>query len=184
MNIRNSCRLRFGIIASFVLAGAAVAQAQSGDAIGAVISSSELREAGLIFTTLSATSPADASVVLRQATMAYRGGRVGEAQALLSALHERFPSMPEPLNNLAAIAAESGRLQEAKDLLHKALDTHPGYESAYRNLGQVYAELAAVAYSRALTDREVSQSVRVSLGLVDRIFETGKCGFDSELHRE
>ena len=166
-------RLSLAAFATIFLAVSA--RAENIDDLRTAISKGDLPEADLILTTLSPASEYGASLALLAATLRYRQGRTGEAQAMLLDLHARYPTMPEPLNNLAAIAADSGRLDEARELLERALSTHPGYASAYENLGNVYSELASEAYAKALAGRTDDSATRAEIRLIDRIVVAGNC---------
>ncbi len=77
-------------------------------------------------------------------------GKTEEASSLFEQLIGRYPSRPEPYNNLAALYALQGRLTESKAVLEKALDTDDNYATVYGNLGVIYAEMARESYGKAL----------------------------------
>lgn len=151
------------------------AGAENIDDLRAAISDGDWPEADLILTTLSSASDNSATLTLLAATLRYRQGHTDKAEGMLLDLHRRYPTMPEPLNNLAAIAAAGGRLDAARELLERALATHPGYASAYENLGNVYSQLAGQAYAKALARRTDESAGGATLDLADRIIVAGNC---------
>ena len=96
-----------------------------------------------------AQHPIDAGLRFLKAVMLAEYGRTDEASALLEALTQEFPDLPEPYNNLAVLQAAAGRLEPARALLESALRLDPGYRTALQNLGDVLVRLAQRAYEAA-----------------------------------
>ena len=96
-----------------------------------------------------AQHPVDAGLRFLKAVMLAEYGRINEASALLEALTQEFPDLPEPYNNLAVLQAAAGRLEPARALLESALRLDPGYRTALQNLGDVLVRLAQRAYEAA-----------------------------------
>lgn len=100
-----------------------------------------------------AQHPVDAGLRFLKAVMLAEYGRTDEASALLEALTQEFPDLPEPYNNLAVLQAAAGRLEPARALLESALRLDPGYRTAHQNLGDVLVRLAQRAYESATGPR-------------------------------
>jgi len=77
-------------------------------------------------------------------------GKRDEAMKAFVDLTEKYPSLPEPYNNLAVLYAERGEYDKARKALESAIKTHPSYATAHENLGDIYARLASQAYDKAL----------------------------------
>ncbi len=91
-------------------------------------------------------------------------GKPEDAIAVLDALSDDYPELPEPYNNLAVIHAAQGRYALALAMLEKALLAHPGHAIAHENLGDIHARLAAAAYEKAaaLDDRNTTAKIKVA----------------------
>ena len=153
----STVRYRRGLIALCAVAAAClrlsgVASAAGTDDFSAAIEAGNWANAAAVLQAMRDADPYDPLNELLGATLAWKRGDTDAARDRLRSLHERFPTLPEPLNNLAVIEAEAGNLDRARTLLEQALGTHPGYAAAYRNLGDLYTRLAADAYARALPD--------------------------------
>jgi Flp pilus assembly protein TadD len=72
-----------------------------------------------------------------------------QALAVFTALTERYPELPDPLNNIALLHARAGRLDEARQTLQAALRADPSHRAARSNLGQIYVMLAVQAWEQA-----------------------------------
>jgi len=72
-----------------------------------------------------------------------------EAVHTFTQIIEKYPSLPEPYNNLAVLYAEQGQYDKARRVLEAALKTHPSYATAHANLANVYAYMASEAYDKA-----------------------------------
>jgi len=77
-------------------------------------------------------------------------GKRDEAMKAFVDMTEKYPSLPEPYNNLAVLYAERGEYDKARKALESAIKTHPSYATAHENLGDIYARLASQAYDKAL----------------------------------
>ena len=76
-------------------------------------------------------------------------GKPQEAMALLQALIQDFPELPEPYNNLGVLLAAQGQLEEAIPQFQAAVLARPNYKIALQNLGDLYTALAQRAYRDA-----------------------------------
>ncbi len=90
-------------------------------------------------------------------------GRPADATAVLLALTQEYPELPEPHNNLAALYAQQGQYDKARGSLEMAVRINPGYAIAHENLGDVYARLAGQSYARALQLDGASTSANAKL---------------------
>lgn len=84
-------------------------------------------------------------------------------------LIEKFPTLPEPYNNLAVLYAEQNKLLEAKQILEKALKTNNSYSIAHINLGDVYTRMASDAYRKAF-ELDKSPVANNKLQLINELF--------------
>jgi tetratricopeptide (TPR) repeat protein len=76
-------------------------------------------------------------------------GKTTEAMAILQALIQEFPELPEPHNNLGVLWAAQGQLDAAAASLQLAIQARPLYKTALKNLGDVYSAMAQDAYQKA-----------------------------------
>lgn len=95
------------------------------------------------------TDPGSARLRFALAVMRLEDGDKTGAEALLKALTEDFPDLPDPYNNLAVIYAARGELDAAQEALTRAVTLQPEHTQAQENLGDVLLQLAARAYGRA-----------------------------------
>lgn len=91
--------------------------------------------------------PDDAQLLFLQGVVLMDLGRHEDALALFEQLHQRYPELPEPLNNIALLQARAGQLESARQSLLEALRADPQHRAARTNLGQVYLMLAAQAWT-------------------------------------
>lgn len=78
-------------------------------------------------------------------------GRDTQALDVFRQLHQDYPELPEPLNNIGLLQARGGQLESARQSLQDALRADPQHRAARANLGQVYLMLAVQAWERAST---------------------------------
>ena len=97
-----------------------------------------------------AGNPRDPQMRLLKSRILTAQGQKDQARAMLIALTQEYPEIPEPFNNLAVLYAESGELGLAREALEAALRSNPSYATALENLGDVYRRMAHDSYSRAL----------------------------------
>jgi tetratricopeptide (TPR) repeat protein len=76
-------------------------------------------------------------------------GKTTEAMAILQALIQEFPELPEPHNNLGVLWAAQGQLEAAAAALQMAIQARPHYKTALKNLGDVYTAMAQDAYKKS-----------------------------------
>jgi Flp pilus assembly protein TadD len=98
------------------------------------------------------SEPANAQLLFLQGVALMDLGRDPSALAVFERLHERYPELPEPLNNIGLLQARSGRLESARQSLLQALRADPQHRAARSNLGQVYLMLAVQAWEAATAD--------------------------------
>lgn len=106
-----------------------------------------------------ATHPRDAQMRFLKAVILADAQRLAEATALLEALAQDHPELPEPHNNLAVLHAAAGRWDEARRELELALRLNPNHAAALENLGDVHLALAEQAYRRALAAEPANATV-------------------------
>jgi Flp pilus assembly protein TadD len=97
--------------------------------------------------------------------------KTDEAIAVLRALNEEMPELPEPYNNLAVLYAAKGDYAAARRALETAILAHPGYALAHENLGDLYARMAAQSYERAQKLDPKNSSVPAKLKLIDQLLK-------------
>lgn len=85
------------------------------------------------------------------------------AQALFTQLHQEYPELPEPLNNLALLHARAGRLEEARMALESALRNDPGHRLARLNLAEVHLMLAVRSWELAAASAPLDARTRARL---------------------
>ena len=99
-------------------------------------------------------------------------GDADAARAVLVALTQDYPELPEPHNNLAVLEAAQGRLAEARAALETAIRLNPAYATAHRNLGDVYLRLSAQSYRNALLQASGSPEAVKHLQAVEQLLAT------------
>ena len=97
-----------------------------------------------------AKNPASADALFLRGIILTDSGKRDEAMKAFTELTEKYPSLPEPYNNLAVLYAERGEYDKARKALESAIKTHPSYATAHENLGDIYARMASQAYDKAL----------------------------------
>jgi Flp pilus assembly protein TadD len=96
-----------------------------------------------------ADAPGDVHLRFLQAVLLAESGRRAEAALLYERMHQDYPELAEPCNNLAVLHAADGALDSARQLLETAVRLAPDYRVAHQNLGDVMVRLAQRAYQRA-----------------------------------
>lgn len=89
-----------------------------------------------------AAKPRDAQLRFAKGVLLADLKRDAEATAIFLQLHEDYPELPDPLNNLAVLYAGQGRLDEARAALEAALRNDAQHRTARENLADVYLRLA------------------------------------------
>jgi len=118
---------------------------------------------------LLAKQPEHQQALFLKALSLQRIGRVDDAINTYQLINRKYPSLPEPYNNLAVLYAQKGQHDLARDALHAALNTHPSYSTAYNNLGSIYSKMAINAYNKALELGNQKKSAKTTLALIDKI---------------
>ncbi|MBI4829946.1 MAG: tetratricopeptide repeat protein [Nitrospinae bacterium] len=122
---------------------------------------------------LLAADPSHARAGFLKARALMAMGKEKEALAMLSALAEERPDMPELQNNLAALHAKMGELDRAKVALEALTQAQPGFAMGRANLASVYAALAVrewAEYAALLPDGD--PAARQALGHIKTIEKT------------
>ncbi len=117
--------------------------------------------------------PRDSRARFLKGVILAKQNRTQEAVAVLTALSEEFPELPEPHNNLAVLYASQGRYEDARRELEMAVRAYPDYAIAYQNLGDVYAALAAQAYENAVRIDAKSSTARTRLETIRKLLPEG-----------
>ncbi|HZV62821.1 MAG TPA: tetratricopeptide repeat protein [Methylophilaceae bacterium] len=94
-------------------------------------------------------NPADVQAMFLKGVALSELNKREEAVHTFTQIIEKYPSLPEPYNNLAVLYAEQGQYDKARRVLEAALKTHPSYATAHANLANVYAYMASEAYDKA-----------------------------------
>ncbi|HMM47682.1 MAG TPA: tetratricopeptide repeat protein [Thiobacillaceae bacterium] len=118
-----------------------------------------------------ATNPANARVRFLKALILADRGERDAAAAILTALNDEYPELPEPYNNLAVLHAAAGHYESARIALEAALRANPGYANAHENLGDVHARLALAEYEEALALDAENAAAREKLALMKSLLE-------------
>lgn len=100
--------------------------------------------------------------------------RTHEAIDVFLDLIRRFPSLPEPYNNVAVLYASLGEYQQSKQYLEKAIATNPTYATAYENLGDIHAKLASMLYDRSLQINNDNATALSKIRAIKNIFDHAK----------
>jgi Flp pilus assembly protein TadD len=82
-------------------------------------------------------NPSDVQALFMRAVMLAEQGKKDEAIKAFTDITVRFPTLPEPYNNLAVLYADQGQYDKAKQALESAIKTHPSYATAHENLGDI-----------------------------------------------
>lgn len=96
-----------------------------------------------------AREPGNAQLRFLQGVTLMDLGRDAQALDVFRQLHQAYPELPEPLNNIGLLQARAGQLEGARQSLQDALRADPQHRAARANLGQVYLMLAVQAWEAA-----------------------------------
>lgn len=136
--------LAFSVASSFSLASAGeLNQARERHARGDLAGALAAVETGL------ARDADNAQLLFLQGLLLMDQGQDARALAIFETLNQRYPELPEPLNNIGLLQARAGRLESAQQSLLAALRADPRHQAARSNLGQVYLMLAVQAWETA-----------------------------------
>lgn len=120
-----------------------------------------------------AANPKNASALFMKGVFLAEQGRRDEAIKVFTEVTDRFPTLPEPYNNLAVLYADQGQFDKARKALETAIKTHPSYATAHENLGDIYARMASEAYDKALQLDNGNTRTQTKLSLIKDLFGTG-----------
>lgn len=118
-------------------------------------------------------NPKNAQALFMKGVLLAEQGRREEAIKIFLDVTEKFPTLPEPYNNLAVLYADLGQFDKARKALETAIKTHPSYATAHENLGDIYARMASEAYGKALQLDTDNSRAQGKLSLIKDLFGTG-----------
>jgi Flp pilus assembly protein TadD len=110
-----------------------------------------------------AARPGDAQLLFLRGVVLMDLGRDDAALEAFRSLHQSYPELPEPLNNIGLLQARAGQLEAAQQSLQNALRADPGHRAARTNLGHVYLMLAVQAWE------QVAAAAPADAGLLRRL---------------
>ncbi len=120
-----------------------------------------------------ARQPDNAQLRFMQGVSLMDLGRDSQALAVFRELHQQYPELPDPLNNIALLQARAGQLESARQSLQEALRADPQHRAARTNLGQVHLMLAVQAWEQATAgtagaaaDPAVLRKLQIARGLL------------------
>jgi tetratricopeptide (TPR) repeat protein len=123
--------------------------------------------------TFNAANPKNPQSLFMKGVLLAELGRREEAIKVFTDVTEKFPTLPEPFNNLAVLYADQGQFDKARKSLETAIKTHPSYATAHENLGDIYARMASEAYGKALQLDTANSRAQGKLSLIKDLFGTG-----------
>lgn len=112
----------------------------------------------------------DAQSLFNKGVAQVEEGQRDEAIKTFTEITEKYPSLPEPYNNLAVLYADQGQYDKARKALETAIKTHPSYATAHENLGDIYARMASEAYDKALQIDNSNSRAQNKLALIKDLF--------------
>lgn len=121
-----------------------------------------------------AANPKDVQAMFMRAVILAEQNRRDDAIKAFTEITEKYPTLPEPYNNLAVIYADQGQYDKARKALESAIKTNPSYATAHENLGDIYAKMASEAYGKALQLDGANTRAQSKLSLIRDLFSTGK----------
>lgn len=120
-------------------------------------------------------NPADAQAMFLKGVTLSELNKREEAVHTFTQIIEKYPSLPEPYNNLAVLYAEQGQYDKARRVLEAALKTHPSYATAHANLANVYAYMASEAYDKAFQlDKSKARASANKLAMINDLSASAK----------
>jgi len=123
--------------------------------------------------TFIAANPKNPQGLFMKGVLLAEESRREEAIRVFIDVTEKFPSLPEPYNNLAVLYADQGQFDKARKTLETVIKTHPSYATAHENLGDIYARMASEAYGKALQLDTTNTRAQGKLSLIKDVFGTG-----------
>ena len=139
------------------------ALAQTGDDVRALLLRGEHTSALELAQRLADADPRDAQARFLQGVVLMEMGRDDDAMALFSSLAQRYPELPDPMNNIALLHARAGRLDQALIALQAALRNDPGHRTARANLGHVHLMLAVQAWDQVAASGSLEPTLQRKL---------------------
>lgn len=121
-----------------------------------------------------AANPKDVQAMFMRAVILAEQNHRDDAVKAFTEITEKYPTLPEPYNNLAVIYADQGQYDKARKALESAIKTNPSYATAHENLGDIYAKMASEAYGKALQLDGANTRAQSKLSLIRDLFSTGK----------
>lgn len=115
------------------------------------------------------TRPRDAQLRFVRGVLLADLKRGDEALAVFQQLHEDYPELPDPLNNLAVIQAGQGRIDEARAALESALRNDAQHRNARENLAEIYLRLAVRLWDGLVAPGAVDPAIERKLRLAREI---------------
>jgi Flp pilus assembly protein TadD len=115
------------------------------------------------------TRPRDAQLRFVRGVLLADLKRNDDALAVFQQLHEDYPELPDPLNNLAVIHASQGRIDEARAALESALRNDAQHRNARENLAEVYLRLAMRLWSGLVASGPADPAIERKLRLAREI---------------
>jgi Flp pilus assembly protein TadD len=155
------------LLAAFLAAGTARADdladvqrlAGAGDLAGALQRADEALK----------TRPRDAQLRFVRGVLFADLKRDADAMAVFQQLHEDYPELPDPLNNLAVVLAGQGRIDEARAALESALRNDAQHRNARENLADIYLRLAVRLWSGLVASSPADAAIDRKLRLAREI---------------
>jgi Flp pilus assembly protein TadD len=115
------------------------------------------------------TRPRDAQLRFVRGVLLADLKRDADAMAVFQQLHEDYPELPDPLNNLAVVLAGQGRIDEARAALESALRNDAQHRNARENLADIYLRLAVRLWSGLVASGPADAAVDRKLRLAREI---------------
>lgn len=134
-----------------------------------LLSAGQPNEALTVADNFLSKRPNDANMLFLKGLILTEQNQNSQAIAVFTRLTERYPSLPEPYNNLAVLYASSGQYDKARVALEAAIRTNPSYATAHENLGDLYAKLASQAYDKALQMNSGNSSAQTKLTMLQSL---------------
>jgi Flp pilus assembly protein TadD len=115
---------------------------------------------------LAASEPGNAQFAFLRGVVLMDLRRDAEALAVFEQLHQLYPELPDPLNNVGLLHARAGRPDAARLALEAALRLDPSHRTARLNLAQVHLMLALRAWEQAAAQAPLDPALAVRLEAV------------------
>lgn len=126
----------------------AVAQANELEAVRAIMTRGDSVGALQRVEAAVTAQPGNAQLQFLRGVVLMDLARDAQALTVFKELHQLYPELPEPLNNIGLLQARAGQLELARQALQSALLADPGHRPSRLNLGQVHLMLAVQAWEQ------------------------------------